>query len=218
MTKKIHIRRGAESIGSQLTMNLAASMRVAGAARDDGKAGSLSSSELQRRTGIARSTYRAIKSPVEGHEPNPDLRTLSRLADELDIPVAFLLMRPKDWEALLRTLDGLADPLRAAERIVNGDYWLRGSADLVERVLRECRVHPELPPMNAIKDEVEQARLNARNEWRRRISHVLSALTLQAAHDRQSLVTLAALTASYVNQATPNDPDSAGLDSQSKKE
>lgn len=211
MTKKIHIRRGAESIGSQLTMNLAASMRVAGAARDDGKAGSLSSSELQRRTGIARSTYRAIKSPVEGHEPNPDLRTLSRLADELDIPVAFLLMRPKDWEALLRTLNGLADPLRASERIINGNEW--GSADLAERVLRECKVHPECPPMNAKKDPAEQALLDARNEWRRRTSHILSALTLQAAHDRESLVMLAALTASYINQATPNDPNAAGLDS-----
>lgn len=212
MTKKNQICKDADMLSGQLAKNLQVSMSVAGATREDGSAGPLSTAELQRRTGIARSTYRAIVSPVKGRKPNPDLRTLCRLADELGIPVAFLLMLPKDWTALLKTLDGLADPLRAAERIIKGNE--RGSADLAERILRECRVHPERPPMSAAKDETGQARLEARNEWRRRTSHVLSSLMLQEYHDRQSLVMLAALTASYVNQSTPSDPNSTGLDPQ----
>lgn len=190
--------------GQQLALNIIAALRVAGPMRDDGKAGPLRAVAVQQDTGIARSTLRALKNMSGKSEPNPDLRTLCRLADFLGIPVAFLLMRPKDWDTMRLAIDGIRDPLRAADRLIGDRNF--GGPEIAEKVLKECGVHPERPPLGAYTDEREQARLSARNEWRRRTSHVVAAIAQPAACNRAAHVVLTAFAASFANQATPSDP------------
>ena len=190
--------------GQQLALNLIAALRVAGPISVDGKAGPIRAVTVQQDTGIARSTLRALKNTSAKSEPNPDFRTLCRLADFLGIPVAFLLMRPKDWDTMRLAIDGLRDPLRAADRLVGDRNF--GGTEIAEKVLKECGVHPERPPLSTYTDEREHARLNARNEWRRRTSHVVAALAQSAACNRAAHVMLTAFAASFVNQATPCDP------------
>lgn len=192
------------SPGQQLALSLIAAMRVAGPIRDDGKAGPIRAVAVQQDTGIARSTLRALKETSGEREPNPDLRTLCRLADFLGIPVAFLLMRPKDWDAMRLAINGIQDPLRAADRLVGDRVF--GGPEIAEKVLKACGVHPECPPLGVSTDERELARLNARNEWRRRTSHVVAALAQPAACNRGAHVQLTAFAASFVNQTTPSDP------------
>lgn len=188
----------------QLALSLIAALRVAGPMREDGKAGPLRAVAVQKGTGIARSTLRALKDLSGKSEHNPDFRTLCRLADFLGIPVAFLLMRPRDWDAMRLAIDGIRDPLRAADRLVGDSIF--GGPEIAEKVLKECGVHPERPPIGAYTNEQEQARLSARNERRRRTSHVMAALAQPAACNRAAHVLLTAFAASFVNHATPTDP------------
>lgn len=189
--------------GRQLALNLSAALRVAGPRRENGKPGPLRSVDVQRNTGIARSTLRTLKSAEVEHDPNPDLRTLNRLATMLGIPIAFLLMRPEDWNAIRMAVDGIRDPLEAAHRLGEADYF---GTDYIEKMLRACGVHPDRPPIGDYKDSQELDRMAARNEWRRRTSQVMAALTRPASRERASQDMLAAFVASFVNQATPSDP------------
>lgn len=69
---------------------------------EDGELVPLSQTELAERSGLARSTLQKYASPRQEEEggANPDLNALCRLADTLNIPPAFLLMRREDWVAL----------------------------------------------------------------------------------------------------------------------
>lgn len=191
------------SIGRQFALNLDSALKVAGPQRDDTKPSAIRSSVVQRLTGIARSTLRALKSPSAEHDPNPDLRTMERLADMLGIPVAFLLMRPQDWKALRLALEGIETPFGAAGRL---DVEAFESTGYIETILVKSGVHPDRPEWGGFVDKTETNRVNRRNEWRRRVSHVMAALTRQAMKEPESQVSLAAITASFVNVTTPKDP------------
>lgn len=193
-----------QSVSLQLKANIVAALRVAGPPGSDGQTTPLSSAQIQRKTGIARSTLRALKNVSSGEDINPDLSTLTKLADELGIPVAFLLMRPQDWESLSKAINGLGLFITAAGELNKNKPLAR--TDVVEKVLRACGVHPDLPPIGASDDKGEMIRLEARNEWRRRTSYVLGALMLSRTRDHQSLGLLTAIAASLTNQTTPNNP------------
>lgn len=188
------------TLGRQLAMNLTAALRVAGPQRQNGRPGPLRPVAVHRQTGIARSTLRQLMSADAGHDPNPDLRTLSRLAATLGIPVAFLLMRPKDWKTIQMAVDGIRDPLKAAGQLSEEELF---GTDYVEKILCMCGVHPDRPPIGCYEDSDELDRMTARNEWRRQASQVMAALTRPASHIRSSREMLAAFAASFVNQTTP---------------
>ncbi len=78
-----------------------------------------------------------------GTEPNPDLHTVEKLAEILDVPPAFLLMRPQDWIALANAIGSSHDFLAAAVKLQNEDKLHLGNP--VEKVLRKCKVHPDHP-------------------------------------------------------------------------
>lgn len=63
---------------------------------DDGRQRRGTHAQIQRETGIARSTLRKF-----GRGGNPDLKTLCRLAEALDVSPALLLMTRRDWQAVV---------------------------------------------------------------------------------------------------------------------
>ncbi|MFT3859142.1 MAG: helix-turn-helix transcriptional regulator [Aquabacterium sp.] len=75
----------------------------------DGEEGAtrMTQTELSARTGIARSTLAKFLSSEDESVINPDLQTLCRLAEALNIPPALLLMSTHDWSRLLSAIGGL---------------------------------------------------------------------------------------------------------------
>lgn len=87
-------------------------MHVAGTT-EDGRARRLSQHDLADRAGIARSSI--ANYLTGGDMSNPDLRSLCRLADALNVPPAFLLMRPDDWTRVVVAAYTMGTALRDAD-------------------------------------------------------------------------------------------------------
>ncbi len=191
------------TLGYYFSENLSSLLAVGGKQRDNGSPGPITATQIQRETGVARSTLRALKSPRREAAANPDLETLDRIAGALGVPPAFLLMRPQDWLALGQAVNSLGDYLVAATKL-HGD----GLLDLrssVEKVLRECKVHPDTRPLG-VGASPEVKRVNARDEWRRRHCLKLGTLMLHQVQAAQPRIALAAIAGALVSQNTPNDP------------
>jgi len=210
-------RNSTAALGQQLSRNLVSVLRVAGSQRVDGRAGRMAAVAVQKQSGIARSTLRALTTPSRGHEPNPDLRTLARLSDALGIPAAFLLMRPDDWTMLYSAFNGLSMPLNAVQKVASRQKEKKSAGDLAELVLRECGVHPEAAPIDVPVDAAELDRLQRRNERRRRNCQTISALMLQGRRPSDLPLDTVALAAAIANQSTPVDPDQRQVDVHVKK-
>jgi len=198
------------SLGQWFSRNLSSVLAVAGAQREtqhdaDGP-GPLSAVQIQQQTGIARSTLRALKSPAQGSDANPDLSTIERLAQALGVPPAFLLMRPQDWALLASAIGNSGDYLVAAHKL-EADERLQ-EINPVEKVLRECKVHPDQRP-SIVGASPEVARANARDEWRRRACLKLDALMLREISKSGPRKWLAAIAGAWVSQTTPHDPSSS---------
>lgn len=154
---------------------------------------------LHQRTGIARSTLRALVDGRHVAGPNPDLHTLVRLADALGIPVAFLLMRPDDWRTLVRAIRDMQSPLHVASMLVGRDSDVV-PLDTPERVLQRCGMQPETVTHGLEADRAAAAQVAERNESRRRGSQVLASLMLPGAVTHTERIDMTALTASLANQ------------------
>lgn len=190
--------------GQILAANLTAALKVAGPQDEYGRPRRLKSTQLQRETGIARSTLRSLKNWTTTYEPNPDLRTLCRIADELRVPVAFLLMGPSQWQALMRAIEDMAQMLAAADK-VEADSGLSGPYAAVQ-ILRTLKVHPLTPPTSS-GDQIDvrlRESLDRQNESCRRATLVAAALTQTGVRDNKSRKILTALAASLANQTTSN--------------
>lgn len=183
-----------------LAVNLTAALAVAGAADEYGRPRRLKSTQLQRETKIARSTLRTLKTYSKTREVNPDLQTLSRIAKALEIPVAFLLLGPNEWQALLRAVDDMALMMVAAEKLEE-EASLVGPQAAVQ-ILRRAKVFPFVAPSQTDASESQQETLNSLNESRRRMTLVAAALAQTAARDRKSHKRLTAFAASLANQTT----------------
>ena len=195
--------RPPKALGSYFSENLRAVLAVAGKQRDNGAPGPVTATRLQIETGVARSTLRALKSQDVDTTANPDLDTLDRIACALGVPPAFLLMRPQDWLALGSALGDVGDYLAAAGKLQRDG--LLDAKSPVEKVLRECKMHPDARPMG-VGASPEVSRANARDEWRRRRCLVLDALMLRQIRVANPRVALAAIASALVSRATPNDP------------
>ncbi|PKH84197.1 XRE family transcriptional regulator [Pseudomonas sp. Choline-02u-1] len=198
------------SLSQWFSRNLSAVIAVAGAQRETQRDAlaprPLSAVKIQQQTGIARSTLRALKSPVHGSDANPDLSTIERLAEALGVPPAFLLMRPQDWALLASAIDNSGDYLAAAHKLEAEDRLQ--AVNPVEKVLRECKVHPDQRP-SLLGASPEVARANARDEWRRRACLKLDALMLREISKSGPRKWLAAIAGAWVSQTTPHDPSSS---------
>ncbi|MNG12743.1 hypothetical protein D3C84_963770 [compost metagenome] len=114
-------------------------------------------------------------------------------------------MGTAEWTTIVQALIGITDPLAAAEELVGADGY--APANLLEKILSKCGIHPDRPPFGGIENKSELARMVARNEWRQRTCSVFNALFDFKDSDRATKVLLAAFAASYVNTITPYNPD-----------
>lgn len=187
-----------------LQLNLKAALSVAGPQRGNRTTGRLSDTEIFRQTGIARSTLRDLKKEGDTTQTQkPDLRTLNRLADMLGVPVAYLLMTPDDWAALIKAVGDLKSMHEAAAKVLRGEF---GNHASVGRVLDAMGMLRLPRPQNASSNPQEQARLDQANERRRRTSHVIGTLMLrQPEYDAffPQHMALVALAAAITNQIKP---------------
>ncbi|QHF44369.1 transcriptional regulator [Pseudomonas sp. S35] len=193
----------AKSLGQYFGENLCAALAIGGRQRESGAPGPVTATCMHRETGIARSTLRALTSTRTELDPNPDLHTLNRIAHALGVPPAFLLMRPQDWLALGQAVGDSADYLAAAVKLQSEGKLDQGNP--VEKVLRECKVHPDARPIG-VGASPEVSRVNARDEWRRRSCLKLDALMLRHVRSAQPRAWLAAIAGALVNRSTPHNP------------
>lgn len=192
-----------KALGHYFSDNLCAVLAVAGKQRENGAAGPMTATRIQRETGVARSTLRALKSQRGKAAANPDLETLGRIADVLGVPPAFLLMRPQDWVELAHAIGSIPGYLEAAAKLERDGQLDFGSP--VEKVLRECKVHPDARPMG-VSSSPEVKRVAARDEWRRRACLKLNALMLRTVDAAQPRVALASVAGALVSRGTPHAP------------
>lgn len=186
-------------LGQVLAANLTAALAVAGPPDEYGRPRRLKSTQLQRDTKIARSTLRTLKTYSNTREVNPDLQTLHRIAQALEIPVAFLLFGPNEWQTLSRAVDDMALMLVAVEKLEE-EAPLAGPQAAVQ-ILRKLKVYPFQPPSQVDASDLQQQEaLDRRNESRRRTTLVAAALAQAAARDRKAHKRLTALAASLANQ------------------
>lgn len=95
----------ADQLYEQTTQSVVANLlRVMRVSDEDefGTPAQLTKQALAARTGLARGTLSSyFSSTVDGKKPaNMDTRTICLIADALNVPPAFLLMRPEDWSRL----------------------------------------------------------------------------------------------------------------------
>lgn len=203
--KSTHEDERFEALCKSLRMSINAALSVGGSERDDGRAGRLRDTDIFKQTGIARSTLRNIKNGSTEHAPNPDLRTLKRLADTLGVPLAFLLMTPEDWELLIKSVSDLEVTATIASKVLGSEF---GNHATVRRVLERGGLLRIPRPSGALSNPREQARLDKINEDRRRVSHVVGALMLRQPEyesRQEQHVALVALAASITNQIKQNN-------------
>jgi len=187
------------SFSQVLASNLTIALKIAGPAGALGGPTRHTLSAMQQSTGIARSTMRKLR---EGNADtsNPDLTTLCRIAEELCIPVAFLLMGRQEWKTLLSAFhSALGSDFNAAADQQQSRHGL-GTPQAGLRILRALGVYPL--PKPAIVDERDQPELalRARQDAAfRRATLVTSALMQAAETDPASLKQLTLLAASHAN-------------------
>ncbi len=187
----------------QLALNVTAALRVAGPSIS-GQPKKLRPVDILRRTRMSRTTLRPLLDPSGSAQRSPDLATLQKLAQAIGVPIAFLLMTPSDWRALIKAVGAFSDYQAAAHVLVTDGL---ASPVMAEAILKRCKVHPERPPLGGSYAPAEIERLNLRNEWRRRCSAVLAALAQPAARgDHRPFVDLTALAAALANEMTPHNP------------
>lgn len=183
-----------------LATNLTLALKVAGPAIDNLNPTKLTKTHMQRATGVARSTLREIAKMDSPCCANPDLHTLCRIADELHVPVAFLLMGPTEWRALLKAFMEIeTDDFERAASHQESEKGLR-SALAAFNILKFTGVYPLPKPMGAAaQDAQEVAALEQKNEAFRRAALVMGALLQQAANEMHSLKKMTTLAASFAN-------------------
>lgn len=142
---------------------------------EDGEPTKITQHELAQRSGVARSTiakYVSHNARSTG-EINPDLETICRLAQALNVPPALLLMRDGDWRRLAQAAGMLAQAL-ADPRILELSHGLRDQphASPVAHAKTGLQIGERLgicPPASVDKSasEIETQQLRLQLEVRR---------------------------------------------------
>ncbi|RYE73554.1 MAG: XRE family transcriptional regulator [Oxalobacteraceae bacterium] len=91
---------------SSFVLNIQKAMRVVGGGGNEFPT-KMTQEELAKASGIARSTL-ALHKELEadkGRAPNPTLEKICKIAETLNVPPAFLLMRGEDWTRLAQAVE-----------------------------------------------------------------------------------------------------------------
>lgn len=199
-----HQKVNSQNIGLVLAINLTNVLSVAGSIGEDGKPKRIRPTDLQRATGIARSTLRPLLKDA-GREANPDLKTLCKIADEVGIPVGFLLIAPQQWATLMQAISDMPTMLAAADALET-KRRIHEPLD-AEKVLNHAGVHPITPPRGEAQGGTS-ARLDdlkLKNAQTTRSAAIVAALLQSAAQTPEARKQLTALAASLANRGVVNN-------------
>lgn len=188
------------SVTQVLATNLTNALKVAGPESERGMPTRYPLAALQQATGLARSTIRKLRKGDSAKDSNPDLRTLCRLADELCIPVAFLLMGRQEWKTLAAAFKASqqADSQAAADQQESRHGLGKPQAGL--GVLRALDVYPLPMPAITGDQDADQVALRTRQNAAFRKATLVTASLMQAAEsDAGSLKQLTLLAACHAN-------------------
>lgn len=94
-------------IQETLVNNLNRVLRVAGGISQSGELLNMQRSELADASGLSKGTITKLTDTSAYQDAKPDLETLCKLAQALNVAPAFLLMTPSDWELLLQAFAAL---------------------------------------------------------------------------------------------------------------
>ncbi|GGA29153.1 helix-turn-helix domain-containing protein [Dyella nitratireducens] len=152
--------------------SLRRAMHVAGTS-EDGQAQPISQHDLAARSGVGRSSIAKYLagSRGQGDLANPDLRSLCRLGEALNVPPAFLVMRPEDWQRLvmaaLYMAGAINDPeIKAATRsIISGKHGPDERADVAMKVAKRLGVDPSVADCDA-SDPLAREVQSIHERWR----------------------------------------------------
>lgn len=188
-----------QNIGRVLAINLTNVLNMAGSIGEDGKPRRIRSTDLQRATGIARSTLRTLLKDA-GREANPDLKTLCKIADEVGIPVGFLLIAPQQWATLMKAIFDMPTMLAAADALEK-QRRIHEPLD-AEKVLNYAGVHPIPPPRGEAQsgNSVRLDELKLKNAQTTRSAAIVAALLQSGAETPEVRKQLTALAASLANR------------------
>jgi len=99
-----------KSTAKSFVENVRKAMQVAGTSNSDYPE-KLTQAHLSEKSGVARSTLALHAELVADSDrsPNPKLEQICRIADALNVPPAFLLMRREDWVRLAQAINYYAE-------------------------------------------------------------------------------------------------------------
>lgn len=102
---------------SSFVLNTQKAMKVAGR-KDDTHPVKMTQAELAKGAGVSRSTLTLHKEleADTSRSPNPTLEKICQIAETLNVPAAFLLMRKEDWIRLAQAIDYYAT-MKASHRV-----------------------------------------------------------------------------------------------------
>lgn len=102
-----------EEVQESFVSNLVRAIRVAGGVSEEtGELLHMQKSDLANQSDLSKGTITKLTSP-DPHDAKPDLETLCKLGNALNVSPAFLLMTPRDWSLLLQafgTIEKLVNP------------------------------------------------------------------------------------------------------------
>lgn len=162
----------------------------------DGEVGKWQDASLSRKTGIARSTMRRLRNCAKGKDTGiPDLETLLKIADVVNIPIGFLMMSANDWNLISRAVNDIH--LTTQALVESKEKTIKDVGMQVEYILTILKTFA-IP--NKEMDSIQKNNINMQNNRKRQACHILGNIMLYGTEKQNDiLVSLAAAVANQLN-------------------
>lgn len=142
-----------------LAHNLMNAMRVAGIGLNENEeVKNLTQEQIHENCGIARSTIsRLTRINNKGDGSNPDLKTICKLAEVLNVPPALLLMSPKDIKRLIGSLDAFKSITEMASKSIDSDLnEILSTKEVGKKASLTLKLANRISPIKALSIEREE--------------------------------------------------------------
>lgn len=199
-------------IRSALAENLRSALSVAGENIECDESlpiKKMSWAALSEKTGIAKSTIAKLLDNKKNG--NPDLATLCRLAEALNVPPAFLLMTPADWNLITQTLPNLSTTSGWVDNYLTNAVSRTDKVQIGIEIAKKLslysgrpKVYLELHDYAGVK-KPEMDKLTRESTIRQRLSILtITAMIQHAARGREATAILTSIAAIFGANFNPH--------------